>query len=528
MNPTIILPQLASVPSAIARGLRGMFNLNDGKWGRDGDKPSGDAATGQPPSPAPDTRPPASAPNSADSPAPAAQPAQPSNVHPIGSGGANGGASGGGKSGGPNQGPPDLDELWRDFNKKLGGLFGGPKNPGNKREPDWNRYNKNNGNNQNQGGDNKGSNNNGANNGGGNNGNSGGFQPDMKSAGIGVGLIAAIAGLIWLGTGFFIVQEGQQGVITQFGKFHSTVEAGFNWRMPYPVQKHETVNLTQLRSVEIGRNSVVQATGLKESSMLTQDENIVDIRFTIQYRLKSAAEYLFENRSPDDAVVKAAESAIREVVGRGTMDTVLNKDRESIQSAVVKSVQAQLDRYKAGIQIQTVNIQNVQPPERVQAAFDDALKAGQDRDRLKNEGQAYANDVIPRAKGTASRLKEEADGYKARVIAQAEGDAQRFKSVLVEYQKAPQVTRDRMYLDTMQQVYTNVTKIMVDSKQGNNLLNLPLDRIMQMNAQSDIVVIPNAGSTSTPATPVAPAGAPVPSTDPRSRDAARTRDRDAR
>lgn len=507
MNPTIIPSSILNIPPAIVRGLRGMFNLNDGKWGRDGDKPSSDATTGSgqgASNDSQDTRPPASAPNSAPSPAPA--PAQPNNVHPIG--------STGGKSGGSNQGPPDLDELWRDFNKKLGGLFGGAKNPGNRKETDWNRHNKNNGNNS-GGGDN-------------NSGNGGGFQPDMKSAGIGAGLIAAIAALIWLGTGFFIVQEGQQGVITQFGKFHSTVEAGFNWRIPYPVQKHETVNLTQLRSVEIGRNSVVQATGLKESSMLTQDENIVDIRFTIQYRLKSAAEYLFENRSPDDAVVKAAESAIREVVGRGTMDTVLNKDRESIQSAVVKSVQTQLDRYKAGIQIQTVNIQNVQPPERVQAAFDDALKAGQDRDRLKNEGQAYANDVIPRAKGTASRLKEEADGYKARVIAQADGDAQRFKSVLVEYQKAPQVTRDRMYLDTMQQVYTNVTKIMVDSKQGNNLLNLPLERIMQMNAQSDAVVVPNTATTNTPASPATPTGTAVPSADPRSRDAARSRDRDAR
>jgi modulator of FtsH protease HflK len=267
----------------------------------------------------------------------------------------------------------------------------------------------------------------------------------------------------------------------------------------------------------------VQTTGLKDSSMLTQDENIVDIRFTIQYRLKSAAEYLFENRSPDDAVVKAAESAIREVVGRGVMDAVLNKDRESIQSAVVKSVQAQLDRYKAGIQIQTVNIQNVQPPERVQAAFDDALKAGQDRDRLKNEGQAYANDVIPRAKGTASRLKEEADGYKARVIANAQGDAQRFKSVLVEYQKAPQVTRDRMYLDTMQQIYGNVTKIVVDSRQGSNLLYLPLDKIMQQNsASAEVLTTP-----STTTVPPAPTALP-PNVDARSRDAGRTRDRDGR
>lgn len=503
MNPITIPSSVTALTAAVARGFRGMFNLNDGKWGRSDDKPASGTDTPTPPSaPTPAAEPasspaPGSSPTNSPTPTSSPTPDQSANVRPIGSGGKSGGA------GGPNQGPPDLDELWRDFNKKLGGLFGGNKSGNNPRQTDWNRHN-------NQGG-------NGGNSGG------GGFQPDMKSAGIGAGLIAAIAALIWLGTGFFIVQEGQQGVITQFGKFHSTVEAGFNWRLPYPIQRHETVNLTQLRSIEIGRNSVVQATGLKDSSMLTQDENIVDIRFTIQYRLKSAAEYLFENRSPDDAVIKAAESAIREVVGRGTMDTVLNKDRESIQSAVVKSVQAQLDRYKTGIQVQTVNIQNVQPPERVQAAFDDALKAGQDRDRLKNEGQAYANDVIPRAKGAASRLKEEADGHKARVIASAEGDAQRFKSVLTEYQKAPQVTRDRMYLDTMQLIYGNVTKVMVDSKQGNNLLYLPLDKIMQMNAPlGSEVLTPPAG-----AAPASPTTIP-PSADARSRDATRSRDRDGR
>ena len=345
----------------------------------------------------------------------------------------------------------------------------------------------------------------------------------MKSAGIGAGLIAAVLALIWLGTGFFIVQEGQQAVITRFGELIGTREAGFNWRMPYPIERHETVALTQLRSIEIGRGSTGQATGLKDSSMLTQDENIVDIKFTIQYRLKSAADYLFQNRNPDDAVSKAAESAIREVVGRGNMDSVLSKDRETIQRDVVKSVQAQLDRYKSGIQIQTVNIQNVQPPEQVQAAFDDALKAGQDRDRLKNEGQAYANDVVPRAKGTAARLKEEADGYKANVIARAEGDGDRFKSIQSEYQKAPQVTRDRLYLDAMQSIYSSVTKVVVDSKQGNNMLYLPLDKVMQMasSPSADITVSPN---TSTPA------AAPAPSTtvDARSRDASRSRERDSR
>jgi modulator of FtsH protease HflK len=492
MNPIVIPSSLSTLPAAIARGVRGMFNLNDGKWGRSDDKPAPSAEGG---TPAPDA-----APGPAASPTPAPAP-EPSNVRPIGSGGQGGGSKG------PNQGPPDLDELWRDFNKKLNGLFGGKKPTGNKQPTDWNRHN--------QGG-----------NGGGGNGSGGGFQPDMKSAGIGIGLIAVIATLIWLGTGFFIVQEGQQAVITRFGELKGTREAGFNWRMPYPIERHETVALTQLRSVEIGRSGSAQSTGLKESSMLTQDENIVDIKFTIQYRLKSAADYLFQNRNPDDAVTKAAESAIREVVGKGTMDTVLNKDRESIQRDVVKSVQAQLDRYKTGILIQTVNIQNVQPPEPVQAAFDDALKAGQDRDRLKNEGQAYANDVVPRAKGTAARLKEEADGYKSNVIARAEGDAQRFKSVYAEYQKAPQVTRDRMYTDAMQQIYSGVTKVMVDSKQGNNLLYLPLDKIMQMsgNSGADILTVPSATTPSTGATaPVLPT---VP--DARSRDASRTRDRDGR
>jgi membrane protease subunit HflK len=441
--------QFRSRPWAGLTGrLRGMFNLNDPRWGR-GDE--------------------------------------------------NGQKSEGGPPKGPNQGPPDLDELWRDFNRKLGGLFGGKG-----RRPE----------------------NNGGGFGGGDGG--GGFRPDMRSAGIGAVVVAAVVVLIWLGTGFFIVQEGQQAVITQFGKYNGTVEAGFNWRLPWPIQRHETVNLTQLRSVEIGRNSVVQATGLKESSMLTQDENIVDVRFTIQYRLKSAAQFLFENRNPDDAVIKAAESAIREVVGRVNMDDLLGRNSENIQRDVAKSIQLQMDRYKTGIEVQNVNIQNVQPPEQVQAAFDDALKAGQDRDRLKNDGQAYANDVIPRAKGAAARLKEESDGYSARIIAQAEGDAQRFRSVLTEYQKAPQVTRDRMYIDAMQQVYSSVTKVLVDSKQGNSLLYLPLDKLIQ---QAGAVAATDSGAASSlpaataPAVPATPAAIPG---DSRARDNSRTRERETR
>lgn len=395
---------------------------------------------------------------------------------------------------GRGDGPPDLDELWRDFNRKLSGLFGGKS--GGPRPS-----------------------------GSGEGGGSGGpnFQPDMKSAGIGAGLIAGVVALIWLGSGFFIVQEGQQAVVTSFGRFSHTVDAGFQWRMPYPFQAHETVNVTQLRSKEVGRNTVTQSTGLKDSSMLTQDENIVDIRFTVQYRLKDARAFLFENRDPEEAVTLAAESAVREIVGKSKIDSVLYEQRDAIAADLVKSVQGQLDRLKAGIVVVAVNVQSVQPPEQVQAAFEDTLKAGQDGDRLKKEGLAYASDVIPKAQGTAARLREESEGYKSRVIAQADGDAQRFASVLAEYQKAPVVTRDRLYIDTMQQVYSNVTKVMVDTRNNSNLLFMPLDKLMTQAAAAAATV-----TTTPPAAPATDTPASTSPTDVRSRDGQRGRDRDSR
>lgn len=394
---------------------------------------------------------------------------------------------------GRNDGPPDLDELWRDFNRKLGGLFGGKQRGG------------------------RGNGSGGDDGGGGGGGPS--FQPDMKSAGIGAGLIAGVVALIWLGSGIFIVQEGQQAVVTSFGRYSHTADAGLKWRMPYPFQGHETVNVTQLRTREVGRNNVVQSTGLRDSSMLTQDENIIDIRFTVQYRLKDARAFLFENRDPEEAVTLAAESAVREIVGRTRIDAVLYEQRDAIAAALVNSIQDQLDRLKTGIIVANVNLQSVQPPEQVQAAFEDTLKAGQDGDRLIKEGQAYASDVIPKAQGTAARLREEAEGYKASVIAQAEGDAQRFRQVLSEYQKAPAVTRDRLYLETMQQVYGNVSKVLVDSRNNSNLLYLPLDKLVQA-----------AGGTVVPGAAAAPAAeaAPVGTTDARSRDNQRARDRESR
>lgn len=446
-------------PSRWLRHIRGMFNLNDSRWGRSDDK-SEDSAK------------PDSARPEAESPPPPPPNPNPGNRRP-----------------GANSGPPDLDELWRELNRKLGSLLGGGSGRGG-----------------------KGS------------GNGGGFQPDMKSAGIGAGLIAGVAVLIWLGTGFFIVQEGQQAVITQFGKYKSNAGAGFNWRLPYPIQRHELIFVTQIRSVDVGRDAVIKATGLRESAMLTEDENIVEIKFAVQYRLSDARAFLFESKNPGEAVVLAAETAVREVVGKMRMDSALSEERDQIAPKVRALMQSILDRYNVGIEVVGINLQQggVRPPEQVQAAFDDVLKAGQERERSKNEAQAYANDVVPRAIGSASRLKEEAEAYKARIVAQASGDAQRFKSVLAEYQKAPQVTRDRMYLDAMQQIYSNVTKVLVESRQGSNMLYLPLEKIMQMSA-ADVVV------TQPAAAPVAPAVIPSsPSNDIRARDGSRTRDRDSR
>jgi len=382
---------------------------------------------------------------------------------------------------GRNDGPPDLDELWRDFNRKLSGMFGGksggPSGPSN-----------------------------------------GGGSPDMRGAGVGVSLIAVVVALGWLASGFFTVQEGQQAVVTSFGKYSKTVGAGWSWRLPYPFQGHEIEPVSQLRQVDVGRSSVVAATGLRDSSMLTQDENIVDIRFTVQYTIKDARDFLYENVLPKDAVTLAAESAVREIVGKSTMDSVLYEQRDAIAAELVKSIQTQLDRLKAGIQIKNVNVQSVQPPEQVQAAFEDAFKAGQNKEQTKNEAQAYANEVIPRAQGESAKLREQAEGYKARVVATAEGDAQRFKSVLAEYQKAPQVTRDRIYIDTMQQIYSSVSKVMVDSRTGSNMLYLPLDKLLQQGGSTVTVSPPQPAS-------VVPDPATLPgANDLRSRDNQRSRD----
>jgi membrane protease subunit HflK len=417
--------------------------------------------------------------------APAQTPAEP----PKATGG-NGGGSGGGKP--PKRGdePPDLEEVWREFNKKLGGLFG--NKPKSNRPSSADLGPKKGAPPPNGGDSNPNSNIPNANN------QTPRIQvPSGKALGAMIWAAALAIAVIWLATGFYIVQEGQVAVISQFGKYQDTAGAGLHWRLPSPIQTDQRVDISRVRKVEIGTKAKAGAARLKEALMLTDDENIVDVQFEVQYRIREggAPGFLFSNRSPESAVMQAAESAMREEVGRRTIDEVLNKGRQEVAQAVEKRIQSILDRYKirrtdvageqyfdSGLLITAVAIQNAQPPEPVQAAFDDAVKAVQDKERAISEGQAYANDVVPRAKGAASRLVSEAEGYKQRVSQTAEGDASRFKSVVTEYAKAPAVTRQRMYLDTMQQVFQSTSKVVVDTKGSGNMLYLPLDKIISQTA----------------------------------------------
>jgi membrane protease subunit HflK len=409
---------------------------------------------------------------------------------------------GGGNNGGGNQGPPDLEEIWRDFNRRLSGVFG-KKGGGS-------------GDNNNGGGSNLPS-----------------FSP--KQFGGGMVVVLGLMILLWAASGFYIVDASQRGVVLQFGRYKDTTEPGLRWRLPWPIQTHETVNLSGVRTVEVGYRGSEKNKVLKEALMLTDDENIVSVQFAVQYLLKDPQAYLFNNRHPDDSVLQAAETAIREVVGKSKMDFVLYEGRDQIAANTQKLIQDILDRYDTGIMVRTVNMQGTQPPEQVQAAFDDAVKAGQDRERQKNEGEAYANDVIPRARGTASRLFEEASGYRQRLIATAEGDASRFKQLLTEYSKAPEVTRQRLYLETMQQVYANTSKVMIDAKGGGNLLYLPLDKLMQGAAAAAAVGEASSAAPAVPLAPTSSAQTVVPPQleqalqgDSRSRDNLRSRERGAR
>jgi modulator of FtsH protease HflK len=339
------------------------------------------------------------------------------------------------------EGPPDLDEMWRDFNRRLSRLFGRK-------------------------------------------GGGGGPRPDNgRGARIGVGIIIGVLIAIYLGSGVFVVQDGQAAVVLRFGELRGTAGQGVHWRLPYPFETHEVVNVGQIRSVEVGRNNVVRLANVKDASMLTRDADIVDVRFAVQYQIRKPADYLFRSADPDQSVTQAAQAAVREIVGARSMTDILNQDREAIRAQLTESIQHSLDELHTGLVVTGVTIQSVQAPDQVQAAFDDAAKARQDRERAKRDAQAYANDLLPRAQAEAARMIDDAKTYSDRVVAQAEGDAERFKEVYAQYSKAPAVVRERMYLETMQHIYSNTTKVFVDSKTGSNVLYLPLDKLVEQTRQ---------------------------------------------
>jgi modulator of FtsH protease HflK len=381
-----------------------------------------------------------------------------------------------GPQGGGNQGPPDLDELWRNFNRRLSEMFrrgGGDEPPR-------------------------------------------GGGPSRAQFGGGAGVLIALVIVIWLASGFYIVDAPSRGVVLTFGRYSEETEPGLRWRMPWPIQAHEIVNLSSVRTLEVGYRNNVRTKVLRESLMLTDDENIVDLQFAVQYIVKDARDYIFNVRRPDESAQQVAETAMREVIGRSKMDSILYETQVDIANRAHELMQQIHDRYGTGVAISAVTIQNAQPPEQVQAAFDDAVKAGQDRERQKNEGQAYANDVIPRARGTAARLGEEAQGYRQRVIANAEGDASRFRQVLTEYAKAPAVTRERLYIETLQQVLSSTNKILMDYRGAGNLLYLPLDKLMQPGGP---------GQAEPQTTPRLAPDQPAADSAPRSREALRNRER---
>ncbi len=334
--------------------------------------------------------------------------------------------SNGGSGGGRDQGPPDLDEIVRNLQKKFGGLFGG-----------------------------KG--------GGGRGAASGG----IPGGGVGAGLIIGLLLVFWIATGFYKVEEAEVGIVLRFGEHVDTTQRGLHWHMPIPIERVEKVNVAERRQLPF------------KATVLTQDENIIDLQGTLQYQIVDANKYLFNVRLPEVSLSQAIESALRLTVGQSKMDYIITEGRDEIAYRIKRTVQDIVDQYGTGLAIIEVNIQDVNPPQAVRQAFQDVIQAREDKQRLINEAEAYRNEVIPKARGAAARLREEADAYKQEVVARAEGEADRFVKLLKEYKKAPGVTRDRLYLDMMESVLDNSSKVLIDVEDGNNLLYLPLDKLMQ-------------------------------------------------
>ncbi|MCC8404764.1 FtsH protease activity modulator HflK [Paraburkholderia sp. MMS20-SJTN17] len=359
------------------------------------------------------------------------------------------------------EGPPDLDEMWRDFNRRLSRIFGR-----------------------------KG-------------GGVGGGRPDNgRGARIGVGIVIGVLIAIYLGSGVFVVQDGQAAVVLQFGQYRYTAAQGVHWRLPYPFESHEFVNVGQIHQVEIGRSNVVRLANVKDSSMLTHDGDIVDVRFAVQYQVRTPTDFLFRSVDPDQSVMHAAQAAVRGIVGAQSTSDILDQDHETLRKQLIAAIQQSLDQFQSGLAVTGVTIQSVQVPEQVQPAFDAAAKVRDENERAKRDAQAYAADLLPRAKADVARQLEEAKTYSETTVAQAQAEAERFKQVYAQYAKAPAVVRFRLYMETMQQIFANATKVFVDAKNGNNVLYLPLDRLVEQNRERQAAAAGAGGSG------VAGAGAP--------------------
>jgi membrane protease subunit HflK len=365
------------------------------------------------------------------------------------------------------QGPPDLDEIIRKIQQKLAGLFGGKGGSG-----------------------------------------SGGGAGPMGNA-PGILALVVVALVIWVAVdSVYIIQPAERGVVLRFGKYVDTLMPGPSIRLPRPIEQVIRVDVDQIRTVEVGYRSEGRQQMMiqDEASMLTQDENIVDVKLAVQYKVKSPADYLFRDRDPEITIRDATESSIREVVGKSKMDFVLKEGRSEVAARTKELLQTILDRYNNGLLVTSVNLQDAQPPEQVQEAFFDAIRAREDEDRLINEAEAYSNEVIPKARGGAARITEDANAYKAKIVATAQGDVSRFSQILQAYQKAPEVTRKRMYLETLESVMSNTSKVLVDVEKGSNLLYLPLDKLTQQasaaNRSSSATSSSSPSSVSTTSRPL--------------------------
>jgi len=359
---------------------------------------------------------------------------------------------------GNNDGPPDLDQLWRDFNVRLNRIFG-KRNDG---------------------------------------GGGGPYRPDARGVGITVTVVGSIAALIWLASGAFIVPDGQVGVVTTFGQLSHTVSPGFSWRWPAPIQAVETVNTAQVQTAEIGYRANIRNKQPAEALMLTGDENIVDVQFSVQYKIKEPVAWLLNNRDQVETVRDAAETVVRELVGQNKMDTLLSPNRDQVATEARGRIQRMADSYRLGAEIVGVTMQQVAPPDQVAAAFEDAAKAQEDRNRARSEAQAYADDILPQARARADRLRQDAEGYRASTESTAAGIAARFDKIVAEYAKAPGVTRDRMYFDTMQQVFSSTSKVMIDAKTGTNQVVLPLDQMLSRSVANEAAIGSRSGPMMAP------------------------------